>query len=242
MKRRKFFKLASTGVAGVTFAASCTNGSPNNSSAGQEAAQTGTEPTYRKSVTSTFAPGTPKSANDRVVVALIGAGGHGTVLILQAVNLGENVFVKYICDVDDTRGGYGIKEVEKVQGTAPLSVRDMRTVFDDPEVDAVFIATPEHWHALATIWACQAGKDVYVEKSISHNIGEGQKMIEAAMKYEREHPRTDEQFIKDQIRDHGYDIVLSLHKGDLASAIRHDRTDDIPYMQKLVDIVERLKP
>jgi predicted dehydrogenase len=61
----------------------------------------------------------------------------------------------------------------------------MRKVFDDREIDAVFIATPEHWHALATIWACQAGKDVYVEKCVSHTIVEGQKMIEAAMKYER---------------------------------------------------------
>ncbi len=192
MKRRKFFKLASTGAAGVTFAASCANGSSDSSSSDSSSSgsssagqQAGTEPAYRSSVKSTFAPGTPKSANDRVVVALIGAGHHGITVILQAANLGENVFVKYFCDVDDTRGGYGITEVEKVQGTAPIRVRDMRTVFDDKEVDAVFIATPEHWHGLATIWACQAGKDVYVEKSISHNIGEGQKMIEATMKYER---------------------------------------------------------
>lgn len=61
----------------------------------------------------------------------------------------------------------------------------MRIVFDDDEVDGVIIATPVHWHALATIWACQAGKDVYVEKNITLNIREGQKMIEAAMKYER---------------------------------------------------------
>ena len=61
----------------------------------------------------------------------------------------------------------------------------MRKVFDDKDVDGVIIATPQHWHALATVWACQAGKDVYVEKCISHSIYEGQKMIEAAMKYER---------------------------------------------------------
>lgn len=185
MKRRKFFKLATTGAAGVTMAASCTNVQNSDDSAGSEPLQSGKVPAYRKSITSTFSTGSGKSANDRIVVALIGAGHHGITVILQAANLGENVFVKYFCDVDDTRGGYGIEEVEKVQGVAPIRVRDMRTVFDDKEVDGVFIATPEHWHALATIWACQAGKDVYVEKNISHNIGECQQMIEATMKYER---------------------------------------------------------
>jgi predicted dehydrogenase len=101
------------------------------------------------------------------------------------VNAGENILIKYVCDVDDTRGGRAISEIEKIQGFRPVSVRDMRRVFDDSEVDGVFIATPEHWHALATIRACQAGKDVYVEKTISHNIFEGQQMIKAAMKYER---------------------------------------------------------
>jgi predicted dehydrogenase len=61
----------------------------------------------------------------------------------------------------------------------------MRKIFDDKDIDGVIIATPEHWHALATVWACQAGKDMYVEKCVSHNISDGQKMIEAAMKYER---------------------------------------------------------
>jgi predicted dehydrogenase len=62
---------------------------------------------------------------------------------------------------------------------------DMRDVFDDPEVDAVSMATPNHWHSLGTIWACQAGKDVYVEKPVSHNVNEGRRMVEAARKYER---------------------------------------------------------
>ena len=75
--------------------------------------------------------------------------------------------------------------LEKKQGFAPVSVRDMRKVFDDKEVDGVIIATPQHWHGLASIWAMQAGKDVYVEKCVSFTIEEGQKMIEAAMKYNR---------------------------------------------------------
>ncbi len=118
-----------------------------------------------------------------MILALIGAGSWGTNLILEAANSGENILIKYVCDVDDTRGGRAISELEKIQGFRPISVRDMRKVFDDREVDGVFIETPEHWHALATIWACQAGKDVYVEKTVSHSIFEGQQMIKAAMKY-----------------------------------------------------------
>ncbi|MEN8227014.1 MAG: Gfo/Idh/MocA family oxidoreductase [Bacteroidota bacterium] len=181
MRRRKFFKLATTGAAGLTVAASCTN--PNNEpdSLKIDPDQPGEMPAYRNSKLSSGQPVKQKSANDQVVVALIGAGHHGINVILEAANLGKNVHVKYLCDVDDTRGGYGIIELEKIQGSAPLRVRDMRTVFDDKEVDGVFIATPEHWHGLATMWGCQAGKDVYVEKCISHSIGEGQQMIETAM-------------------------------------------------------------
>jgi predicted dehydrogenase len=142
------------------------------------------EPDYLKTVKSAFAPGN-KKAGDRVILALIGAGSWGTNLILEAAQSGENILIKYVCDVDDTRGGRAIAELEKLQGFRPVAVRDMRRVFDDKEVDGVFIETPEHWHALATIWACQAGKDVYVEKTVSHSISEGQQIVKAAMKYER---------------------------------------------------------
>jgi len=72
-----------------------------------------------------------------------------------------------------------------IRRAAALPAGDMREVFDDKDVDGVVIATPEHWHALATVWACQAGKDVYVEKNISASIWEGRKMVEAARKYKR---------------------------------------------------------
>jgi predicted dehydrogenase len=87
--------------------------------------------------------------------------------------IGANVRFKYVCDVDDTRGGRAISELKRIQGFEPIRVRDMRKIFDDKEEDNVLIATPEHWHGLATVWACQAGKDVYVEKCIFHNIYEG---------------------------------------------------------------------
>ncbi len=126
-----------------------------------------------------------KAANDKVILALIGAGGRGTGVILSIKKNTPNVEVKYVCEVDASRGGRAIDELTKMQGYKPQRVSDMQHVFDDKDVDAVVICTPEHWHALATIRACQAGKDVYVEKNISLNIDEGSKMIDAAKKYNR---------------------------------------------------------
>ena len=125
------------------------------------------------------------SANNKVVLALIGAGGRGTQVILGMQKCAPGVEVKYVCEVDKERGGRVIDELEKKQNVRPQRIEDMRRAFDDKDVNAVVICTPEHWHALATVWACQAGKDVYVEKNISLNITEGRKMIEAAKKYKR---------------------------------------------------------
>jgi len=124
-------------------------------------------------------------ANDRVVLGLIGAGGRGSLLTEGMVKDADNVEAKYVCEVDETRGHGVIKNLEEIQGYAPKRVVDMREVMDDKDVDAVVIATPGHWHSLATVWACQAGKDVYVEKCISMSVWEGRKMIEAARKYDR---------------------------------------------------------
>lgn len=123
--------------------------------------------------------------NEKVVLGLIGAGARGSKVMLDMYNNNQNLEVKYVCDVDSKRGGHVINELEKLQGFAPIYVGDMRRVFEDKDVDAVVIAAPEHWHALATIWACQAGKEVFVEKVVSMNILEGQKMIEATRKYNR---------------------------------------------------------
>jgi len=97
----------------------------------------------------------------------------------------QNVEVKYVCDVNDERGGDAMAGLTKLQGYAPKRINDMRRIFDDKEVDAVQISTPEHWHSVAAIWACQAGKDVYVEKCSSTTIWEGRKLVEAADKYKR---------------------------------------------------------
>lgn len=188
MKRRHFFGSLSFSLAGLGITSSCSNSKEKDSL--QQSAPINNQlpdkaPVYRNNIKTTFSEGGVLGSNDRVVLALIGSGSWGINLILNVAGLDKNVQVKYICDVDDTRGGRAISELEKIQKVKPIRERDMRKVFDDPEVDGVIIATPQHWHALATIWACQAGKDVYIEKCISFTIPEGQKMIEAAMKYER---------------------------------------------------------
>ena len=188
MKRRHFFGNLSWSIAGLGLATSCSNLSEKEIGKQQDPGNPPKPekiPAYRQNIKSTFSKGSVIGSNDRVVLALIGAGNWGTNLILNVAEINKNVVVKYVCDVDDTRGGRAISELEKIQQVKPVRVRDMRKVFEDQEVDGVIIATPQHWHGLATIWACQAGKDVYVEKCISLNIREGQKMIEAAMKYER---------------------------------------------------------
>lgn len=126
-------------------------------------------------------------ANDRINFCVIGTRSMGFVHLKNWASMAKkyNIQVKTICEVDETLFPERVEAVEKLQGAKPETEYDMRNVFDDKEIDAVSIATPNHWHALATIWAVQAGKDVYVEKPCSHNIFEGRKMIEAAGKYKR---------------------------------------------------------
>jgi predicted dehydrogenase len=90
-----------------------------------------------------------------------------------------------VCDVNQAAQERAVAMVEKLQGHKPAVFSDMRKLFEDKSIDAVTMATPNHWHALGTVWACQAGKDVYVEKPACHNVFEGRKMIEAARKYRR---------------------------------------------------------
>jgi predicted dehydrogenase len=124
------------------------------------------------------------SPNDQIRVAVIGVKGRGMEHVGSYLKQSDARIVT-ICDVDENVIGPANRVIQTVYGSEPKYVQDLRRVFDDPNVDAVSIATPNHWHALATIWACQAGKDVYVEKPVSHNIFEGRKMVEAARKYNR---------------------------------------------------------
>ncbi|MGH9720855.1 MAG: Gfo/Idh/MocA family protein [Bryobacteraceae bacterium] len=123
-------------------------------------------------------------ANDRVKIAVVGVGGRGTGHAREYAGL-PNARVAAVCDVNQAQTERVSVMVEKIQGVKPREFQDMRKLFEDKEIDAVSIATPNHWHALAAIWACQAGKDVYVEKPASYNMFESQKMMEAARKYNR---------------------------------------------------------
>ncbi|HEY0291244.1 MAG TPA: Gfo/Idh/MocA family oxidoreductase [Hansschlegelia sp.] len=117
-------------------------------------------------------------------VAVLGVRGHGRKHIENFLRLGD-CRISYICDVDLTVGEEGAAYVEQLAGYRPKVVQDFRVALDDPSVEAVSIATPHHWHALATIWALQAGKHVYLEKPISHTFSEGESIIAAARKYGR---------------------------------------------------------
>jgi len=125
-----------------------------------------------------------RAANDKIQMAVIGLHGRGRNHIsgFQALPDAE---VALICDVDKNILAERAEQFETKYGRKVRTEVDMRRVFDDKSIDAVSIATPNHWHALATVWACQAGKDVYVEKPGTHNLAEGRKMIEAAHKYDR---------------------------------------------------------
>ncbi len=124
-------------------------------------------------------------ANDRITVAVIGIRGQGGTHINSFLGMKDsnNVRLKTICDVDEATWEQRIKTIVSRTGENPKTEWDMRRVFDDKEIDAVSFATPNFWHALGTIWACQAGKHVYVEKPATHCVWEGRKMVEAARKY-----------------------------------------------------------
>lgn len=124
-------------------------------------------------------------ANDRVRVAVMGFNGRGR-SHLAAYNELDNVDVVTLCDVDSRLFKPTVERFfTKAGKPEPKCEQDIRKVLEDKDVDAISIATPNHWHSLATIWACQAGKDVYVEKPMTHNIFEGKKVVDAAKKYNR---------------------------------------------------------
>ena len=125
-----------------------------------------------------------KSPNDTIYVAVIGLRNRGKDHYRALVQI-PNVKIATLCDIDQRLFPEAVAEVEKLTGYKPATETEYRKVLDDKNIDAVTIATPNHWHALQTIWACQAGKHVYVEKPVSHTIVEGRKMVEAARKYNR---------------------------------------------------------
>ena len=133
--------------------------------------------------TAALARGAAGAANERVSVAVLGSG-RGASLAQWFAKLPESQVVA-ICDVDRSRGEGLAERVESIQKRRPPVVNDFRTLLDRRDVNALAIATPDHWHAPAAILACVAGKDAYVEKPCSHNVREGRWLVEAARKHQR---------------------------------------------------------
>jgi len=135
-------------------------------------------------VAGTATSGRVLGANDRIRVAVAGINGRGRSFLTGFGGM-EDVEVAYLVDPDSRLFASSGNIVKERAGNTPLCVQDVRRALDDSSLDAVAIVTPNHWHALMGIWACQAGKDVYVEKPCSHNIFEGRQLVEAARKYDR---------------------------------------------------------
>jgi predicted dehydrogenase len=126
------------------------------------------------------------SANDRVRVGLVGMGGRMQAHVRALAQMEqENVEIVAVCDCDQPRLEAVADRYPPLKEKKLAAFSDMRAMFDDPSIDAVSISLGERWHALATIWACQAGKDVYVEKPGMDNLFEGRQMVAAARKYNR---------------------------------------------------------
>jgi len=128
--------------------------------------------------------GRGSDAANKVVMGIMGVGGRGRSLLSSLVKRSD-VYIKYICDADTRSYGPAAEIVMEGHDYRPKFVQDFRKMLEDPQVDAIVVATSDRWHALATIMACRAGKDVYVEKPLSLSIWDGSTMVEAARKYQR---------------------------------------------------------
>jgi predicted dehydrogenase len=141
--------------------------------------------TTRRAFLQTTAAGLAMAApSDRIRFGFIGLGGQGTSRLNEFLRHSD-VSAAAVCDVDSDHVDRAAAIVTKAQGQAPVKFHDFRKLLETKDLDAVMIATPDHWHAMPTIQACQAGKDVFVEKPLCYSIGEGRAMVTAARKHQR---------------------------------------------------------
>ncbi len=124
------------------------------------------------------------SPNSRLKVAIVGVNGRGGSHVHQ-FGKHPKTEITHICDIDESVGNRACDGIKDKQGKRPEYVRDIRKLLEDKTIDIVTVATPNHWHSLAGIWAIQAGKDVYTEKPVSHNVFEGRQFVTAARKYKK---------------------------------------------------------
>ena len=136
-------------------------------------------------IAGTKASGRVLGANDRIRIAVAGINSRGQEHLTAYANMKDKIEIAYLVDPDSRLFEMRGKWVQEHAGNLPQRVSDLRKVLDDKDLDAVSIASPDHWHTLLALWAIQAGKDAYVEKPCSHNLFEGRKLIEAARKYNR---------------------------------------------------------
>ncbi|HXK95706.1 MAG TPA: Gfo/Idh/MocA family oxidoreductase, partial [bacterium] len=157
--------------------------------------------------------GTAKAAvspNEKIRVGLIGSGGMGQG-DLAAFLRNDEVDCPVVCDIDDARIAQGIEQVKKHREHAADGVKDFRRVLERQDVDAVIVATPDHWHALPTVLACQAGKDVYVEKPLATSVAEGRAMLRGA----RENQRVVQMGTQWRSSEHFQEAVDIIHSSEL---------------------------
>src|ERR1051325_4596898 len=136
------------------------------------------------SLVAPFARAAGPGANDKIRLGLIGSGGRGRD-VLGVFLTHPEVDCPVVCDVDDNMLGRAVAIVEEKRGHTPDTVKDFRRVLERKDLDCVLVATPDHWHALPTVYACQSGKDVYVEKPLATSIDEGRAMLEASQRHKR---------------------------------------------------------
>ena len=160
-------------------------------------------------ISGTKSSGNVLGSNDRIRLGVAGINGKGRSHMGVFTGMSD-VDVTYLIDPDSRLFASRKEKIQEMGGGTPNCVQDIRQALDDPNLDAVSVATCNHWHSLIGIWACQAGKDVYVEKPISHNLFEGRKLIEAAKKYGR-------------IVQHGTQARSSQERADEISAVHSQR-------------------
>lgn len=189
-------------------------------------------------VAGTMAKGKVFGANDRIRACVIGFNGQGNSHIENIMEQ-PDAEIAALCDVDKRVMARGANMVKKKQGSEPKLYEDIREVMADPDIDVVSTATPNHWHSLIAVWACQAGKDAYIEKPLSHNVWEGRQVVAAAEKQGRivmhgTQSRSDATLIRDiGLMHKGFigEIVHSrgyVYKNGNRMAIGHGAPADVP--------------
>jgi len=160
--------------------------------------------------TAAFADNTIVGSNDRLQVAVLGVRGRGKAH-LDSFSRNPHTEIAVISDPDEEIGRKRAKEVASATGKEPRFIQDTRTACEDPAIDIVSIASPNHWHALSAIWALQAGKDVFVEKPCSYNVSEGRRIVQAARKYDRICQHGTQNRASANVRE----AMYYLHRGEL---------------------------